>query len=100
MITSLYQPTLNRIRELILESSSSAEKVPSDRRLFFEISPIEEGFISETIKLVIITVQDIYNRKSIKYSKRKSLKNKEILSFLELKSGDYVVHENHGDRNF
>lgn len=56
---------------------------------------ISKGFVYPEIKLVVISDSDLFGKKS-KPKKRGKKQGKVIESFLELKIGDYVVHENHG----
>ena len=47
------------------------------------------------LKFTVISETDIFG-KIKKKKKRKTYEGRKILSFTELKPGDYVVHENHG----
>ena len=56
---------------------------------------IAEGYEYPMIKFTVISETDIFG-KIKKKKKRKTYEGRKILSFTELKPGDYVVHENHG----
>ena len=56
---------------------------------------ISEGYEYPMLKFTVISETDIFG-KTKKKKKRKTYEGRKILSFTELKPGDYVVHENHG----
>ena len=57
---------------------------------------LRRGFQYDDIKLAFISDKELFGEKK-KARKYKKLKNaKKIDSFMELKVGDYIVHENHG----
>ena len=53
------------------------------------------GYEYSLLKFMVISETDIFG-KTKKKKKRKTYEGHKILSFSELKIGDYVVHENHG----
>ncbi|GEL78256.1 transcription-repair coupling factor [Tenuibacillus multivorans] len=59
---------------------------------------ISQGFEIPTFKLAVLTEEELFKkRKPKKQKKRQKLSNAErIKSYQELKTGDYVVHINHG----
>ncbi len=60
-------------------------------------TPIEHGFISHEFKSALITEKDITGvRSSNKDQARMPSRRKKAIDPLELKPGDYVVHEQHG----
>ena len=56
------------------------------------------GFEYPLIKFAVIAESDIFGEKNVRRKRQAKNKNagKTISSFSELKTGDYVVHENHG----
>jgi len=57
---------------------------------------LKRGFMYDDIKLAFISDKELFGEKS-KQKKPKKIKNaRKINSFIELKVGDYIVHENHG----
>lgn len=56
---------------------------------------VAEGYEYPMLKFMVISETDIFG-KTKKKKKRKTYEGQKILSFSELKVGDYVVHENHG----
>ena len=56
---------------------------------------VTEGYEYPMLKFMVISETDIFG-KAKKKKKRKTYEGQKILNFAELKTGDYVVHENHG----
>ena len=60
-------------------------------------SSIEHGFINHSLKFVFITEKDISGqRTSSKDQARMPSRRKKAIDPIELRAGDYVVHEQHG----
>jgi transcription-repair coupling factor (superfamily II helicase) len=60
-------------------------------------SPIEHGYFSAEFKVALITEKDISGqRSSNKDQARMPSRRKKAIDPIELKSGDFVVHEQHG----
>ncbi len=57
---------------------------------------LSKGFIYEDIGFVIISDKDLFGKEKKKRKRSKKHKGSKIESFVELKVGDYIVHENHG----
>lgn len=65
--------------------------------IYVVATPIEHGFISHEFKSALITEKDITGvRSSNKDQARMPSRRKKAIDPLELKPGDYVVHEQHG----
>ena len=61
------------------------------------VAPIEHGFLSHSHKTVLITEKDISGqRSSSKDQARMPSRRKKTIDPLELRAGDFIVHENHG----
>ena len=61
------------------------------------VAPIEHGFLSHKHKTVLITEKDISGqRSSSKDQARMPSRRKKTIDPLELRAGDFIVHENHG----
>ena len=93
----LYEDLFNLGLEATISKSRNIEIKSS--QIIITPANISKGFEYKSIKFQVITDNEIIgvNKKTSKKSKKK--KNKEgqkIESFLDLKVGDYVVHENSG----
>ncbi len=64
---------------------------------YLTLTPIEHGYIVHSTKTILITEKDISGqRSSNKDQARMPSRRKKSIDPLELKSGDFVVHEQHG----
>lgn len=62
---------------------------------------LTQGFVDDTNKLVLVTGEDISGQKASTRDMRKMpARRKKQIDPLELKAGDYVVHEQHGVGRF
>jgi transcription-repair coupling factor (superfamily II helicase) len=62
---------------------------------------LTQGFVDETNRLVLLTGEDVSGQKSSTRDMRKMpARRKKQIDPLELKTGDYVVHEQHGVGRF
>ncbi len=60
------------------------------------IGAIGEGFVSDDLKLALISDDEMFGRYRRRRRRRKFKEGVPISSFLDLKEGDYVVHVTHG----
>ena len=95
--------TLKRFSELLNSSDLPNESIQTsgtaDKSNLITLikSDLQYGFISEKYKLVVITDKDISGQRSLdKDQARMPSRRKKAIDPLQLKSGDYVVHEQHG----
>lgn len=58
---------------------------------------IENGFVSESLKLLVLTETDVSGqRSSTKDMRRLPSRRRNVVDPLQLRTGDFVVHEQHG----
>ncbi len=63
----------------------------------YQVAALEHGFINDKLKVVLLTEKDLSGAKSNdKDAPRMPSRRKKAIDPLELKIGDYVVHEQHG----
>lgn len=80
-----------RVLEMLIERDIPSEK------LSVSVGFISEGFISDSLKLVFISENEIFgNPQRRVVSKRRSNSGAPILSLIDMKVGDHVVHVSHG----
>ena len=60
------------------------------------IGSISEGFISETLKFITISEDELFGREHRRHPKTSFKEGAPLLSLIDLKDGDYVVHVSHG----
>ncbi len=65
------------------------------------LGQLNSGFELPELKLVVLTEQELFAKRSRKRPKRQTMSNAERLkSYTDLKKGDYIVHVNHGIGRF
>ena len=75
----------------------SGENPPSKKLINIVQSNLKHGFVSEELKFVLVTDKDVTGqRSSDKDLARMPSRRKKSIDPLQLKVGDYVVHEQHG----
>ena len=75
--------------------SEDMEREVHDGEIMVTYGHVAEGYEYPMLKFMVISETDIFG-KTKKKKKRKTYEGQKILNFSELKTGDYVVHENHG----
>ena len=60
------------------------------------IGSISEGFISETLKCITLSEDELFGREHRRHRKTSFKEGTPILSLIDLKEKDYVVHISHG----
>ena len=90
-----------RMRDLLSEADIPVRdheellSIPVRGTVAVTTSAIEHGFINEKLKIVFVTDHDISGVSSSQQERMPS-RRKKAIDPLELKRGDYVVHEHHG----
>ncbi len=91
----LYEELLNEGIESILLKDRDAQI--KSAQVVITPGSLSSGFQYSDIKYTLITDHEIYGvHKKVSSRKKKFKKGEKIESFLDLKLGDYVVHEGHG----
>ncbi len=92
-----------RLVEVLKEHDIAARMVdePSTRAIVGVVEVVQgslaSGFIAEAINLVVLTGDDLTSqRTTVKDSRRMPSRRRKQVDPLELRTGDYVVHEQHG----
>ena len=70
------------------------------RNITVSIGILSEGFISDELKLVMMSDDEIFDRQRLRRRRVKFKEGAPISSFLDLKEGDYIVHVSHGIGNY
>ena len=86
-----------RSADLPVQIVESLVETPTKGSIYLTTSIITHGFESAEDQIFFMTERDLTGSKgSVKDSDRMPSKRKQAIDPLELKSGDYVVHEQHG----
>lgn len=100
----VFVPTKERskkVEELFKDFDISSVTVSNEQIIEGQIQitegTLQTGFEMPKEKLVILTEKEIFHTTTKKRARRQTISNAERLkSYSELKTGDYVVHANHG----
>src|SRR4051812_16671577 len=84
------QQMLRRVSARILEPG---EALPKEAELYFAISPARRGFVWRDLGLVLLPDHQVFRRR---VPRERRLGGRALQSFADLRTGDYVVHEDHG----
>ncbi|MDE0012902.1 MAG: transcription-repair coupling factor [Candidatus Poribacteria bacterium] len=80
-----------RVSEILAER----ELLPPD--IDISVGAISQGFLNESLNLVVISEDELFgNRQHRPIRRRSTTDGTPILSLIDLKPGDYVVHVSHG----
>ncbi len=84
------QNLLRRVEARLLEPG---EELPEEPELLFAISPARRGFVWRDLGLVLLPDHQVFRRRA---PRERRLGGRALQSFADLRTGDYVVHEDHG----
>jgi len=89
--TSFDEYLLRRVDARLLEED--ARKLPDQEELLFAISPARRGFVWRELGLVLLPDHQVFRRRA---PRERRIGGRALQSFADLRTGDYVVHEDHG----
>jgi transcription-repair coupling factor (superfamily II helicase) len=81
---------LRRIEPEILQPG---DDLPDEEGLFFAVAPARRGFVLRDLGLVLLPDTQIFRKRPPRADARIG---RALQSFADLRTGDYVVHEDHG----
>jgi transcription-repair coupling factor (superfamily II helicase) len=84
------QNMLRRAEAALLEPGDA---LPADPGLYFAIAPARRGFVWRDLGLVLLPDHQVFRRRA---PRERRLGGRALQSFADLRTGDYVVHEDHG----
>jgi transcription-repair coupling factor (superfamily II helicase) len=84
------QGLLRKIEAGLLEG----ERLPRDAELQFAVSPARRGFVWRELGLVLLPETQVFRKRAPSAAAGRI--GRALASFADLRSGDYVVHEDHG----
>ncbi len=85
--------TANLLRRLAVEWLEEGQELPALEGLYFTVSPARRGFVWRDLGLVLLPDTQIFRKKAPRHDARLG---RALQSFADLRTGDYVVHEDHG----
>jgi transcription-repair coupling factor (superfamily II helicase) len=84
------QNLLRRIEARLLEPG---ERLPDEAELLFTVAPARRGFVWRELGLVLLPDTQVFRKRA---SRAAVGAGRALQSFADLRTGDYVVHEDHG----
>jgi transcription-repair coupling factor (superfamily II helicase) len=84
------QQVLRRVAAKVLEPGQA---LPTEPELFFAVSPARRGFVWRDLGLVLLPDHQVFRRR---VPRERRIGGRALQSFADLRTGDYVVHEDHG----
>ncbi|HET9674592.1 MAG TPA: transcription-repair coupling factor [Gaiellaceae bacterium] len=84
------QSMLRRVDARVLEEG---EALPKEPELVFAVAPARRGFVWRDLGLVLLPDTQIFRKRAPRAAERMG---RALQSFADLRTGDYVVHEDHG----
>jgi transcription-repair coupling factor (superfamily II helicase) len=85
--------TANLIRKLAVGWLEEGEELPAEEGLYFTVSAARRGFVWRELGLVLLPDTQIFRKRAPRGDARLG---RALQSFADLRTGDYVVHEDHG----
>ena len=84
------QNLLRRIEARVLEPG---EPLPNEAELLFAVAPARRGFVWRELGLVLLADTQVFRKRPPRADARLG---RALQSFADLRTGDFVVHEDHG----
>src|SRR5207244_272811 len=84
------QNLLRRVEARVLEPG---DELPEEPELLFAVAPARRGFVWRELGLVLLPDHQVFRRR---VPRERRLGGRALQSFADLRTGDYVVHEDHG----
>jgi transcription-repair coupling factor (superfamily II helicase) len=85
--------TQNMLRRVEAKLLEPGDGLGSDAGLYFTVSPARRGFVWRDLALVLLPEHQVFRRR---VPRERRLGGRALQSFADLRTGDYVVHEDHG----
>ena len=85
--------TQNLVRRVDARLIDEGAALPSEAELLFAVSPARRGFVWRDLGLALLPDTQVFRRRT---RGRAAPAGRALQSFAELRTGDYVVHEDHG----
>src|SRR4029079_8982314 len=85
--------TQNMLRPVAAKLLEPGAKLGSEPGLYFAVSPARRGFVWRDLGLVLLPDHQVFRRR---VPRERRIGGRALQSFADLRTGDYVVHEDHG----
>jgi transcription-repair coupling factor (superfamily II helicase) len=84
------QHLLRRVHARVLEEG---DDLPREAELLFAVAPARRGFVWRELGLALVPDTQVFRKRAARADQRVG---RALQSFADLRTGDYVVHEDHG----
>ncbi|HYZ19560.1 MAG TPA: CarD family transcriptional regulator, partial [Gaiellaceae bacterium] len=88
--------TQNLLRRAEARLLEPGEELPDEAEVLFAVSPARRGFVWRDLGIALLPDTQVFRKR---VSRRTAPVGRALQSFAELRTGDYVVHEDHGVGN-
>jgi transcription-repair coupling factor (superfamily II helicase) len=85
--------TMNLLRRVDARLLEPGERFPEDAELLFAVSPARRGFVWRDLRIALLPDTQVFRKRT---PSRVAPAGRALQSFADLRTGDYVVHEDHG----
>jgi transcription-repair coupling factor (superfamily II helicase) len=85
--------TQNLLRRVDARMLEAGEGLPGEAELLFAVAPARRGFVWRELGLVVLPDSQVFRKRAPRGDARLG---RALQSFADLRTGDYVVHEDHG----
>jgi len=85
--------TMNLLRRVEARLLEPGERFPDEPELLFAVSPARRGFVWRDLGLVLLPDTQVFRKRA---RTRAAPPGRVLQSFADLRTGDFVVHEDHG----
>ena len=85
--------TQNLLRRVEARMLEPGDELPDEPELLFAVAPARRGFVWRDLGLVLLPDHQVFRRR---VARERRLGGRALQSFADLRTGDYVVHEDHG----
>jgi transcription-repair coupling factor (superfamily II helicase) len=97
LVTFAHRGEALRTRALLRTADAdlleAGEELPTEPELRFAVSPARRGFVSRELRLALLPDTQVFRKRPPRADARLG---RALQSFADLRTGDYVVHEDHG----
>jgi transcription-repair coupling factor (superfamily II helicase) len=83
----------NLLRRADARLLKDGDELPRDAELLFAITPARRGFVWRDLGLVLLPDTQVFRKRP---PRERRVGGRALQSFADLRTGDYVVHEDHG----
>src|SRR5262249_38505933 len=85
--------TMNLLRRVDARLFEEGDRFPEDAELLLTVSPARRGFVWRALRLALLPDTQAVRKRT---PSRAARAGRALQSFADLRTGDYVVHEDHG----